>query len=150
MGTSGASEGRGGLDVSPGRGVLVVEDDSDLALLVQMIVADAGYEVRTAGDGAEALERVGERMPGLILLDMRMPVMNGWEFAREFRSRFGRAAPIVVVTAAENARARAEEIDADGWMEKPFEIEEVARMVSRFLGPAGGEMRRIDEQESAP
>jgi CheY-like chemotaxis protein len=130
--------------------VLVVEDDSDLALLVQMIVADAGYEVRTAGDGAEALERVGERMPGLILLDMRMPVMNGWEFAREFRSRFGRAAPIVVVTAAENARARAEEIDADGWMEKPFEIEEVARMVSRFLGPAGGEMRRIDEQESAP
>jgi len=150
METSRASEGRGSLDAGPGRGVLVVEDDSDLAMLVQMIVADAGYEVRMAGDGAEALERVGERMPGLILLDMRMPVMNGWEFAREFRSRFGRAAPIVVVTAAENARARAEEIDADGWMEKPFEIEEVARMVSRFLGPAGGEMRRIDEQESAP
>ena len=120
--------------------MLVVEDDSDLAALVQMIVTDAGYEVRTAGDGAEALARVGERIPGLILLDMRMPVMNGWEFAREFRSRFGRAAPIVVVTAAENARARAEEIDADGWLEKPFELEDLVRMASRFLGPAGGEM----------
>lgn len=118
-------------------GVLVVEDDADLAALVQMIVADAGYAVATAGDGAEALAQVADRMPGLILLDMRMPVMNGWEFAREFRVRHGRAAPIVVVTAAEDARARAEEIGADGWLEKPFELEDVVRMVSRFLGPTG-------------
>jgi CheY-like chemotaxis protein len=125
--------------------VLVVEDDPDLAALVQMILADGGYEVTLASDGLAALARVAERMPGVILLDMRMPIMNGWEFAREFRSRFGRAAPVVVVTAAENARARAEEIDADGWLEKPFEIEEVVRMASRFLGPAGGEMRHLDE-----
>ena len=77
-------------------------------------------------------------MPGVILLDMRMPVMNGWEFAREYHTRYGgEAAPIVVVTAAENARARAEEIGADGWLEKPFEIEDVLRMVARFVGPVG-------------
>jgi CheY-like chemotaxis protein len=125
--------------VSAGREVLVVEDDPDMAAVVQMIVAEAGYQVRTAGDGAEALERIAERMPGVILLDMRMPVMDGWEFAREFGARFGRAAPIVVITAAENARARAEEIGADGWLEKPFELDEVVRMVSRFLGPSEGD-----------
>ena len=87
--------------------VLVVEDDPDLAALVQMILADAGYEVASAGDGLAALARVAERMPGVILLDMRMPIMNGWEFAREYQTRYGRgAAPIVVVTAAEDARAR--------------------------------------------
>jgi DNA-binding response OmpR family regulator len=117
--------------------VLVVEDDADLASLLQMIVAEAGYEVRTAPDGAAALARVAERMPALVLLDMRMPIMNGWEFARAFRERHGRAAPVVVVTAAEDARARAEEIAADGWLEKPFEIDDVLRIVERWLGPPG-------------
>jgi CheY-like chemotaxis protein len=117
--------------------VLVVEDDVDLASLLQMIVGEAGYDVRTAPDGAQALERVAERMPALVLLDMRMPVMNGWEFARAFRARYGRAAPVVVVTAAEDARARAEEIEADGWLEKPFEIDDVLHIVERWVGPPG-------------
>ena len=90
-----------------------------------MILVDAGYRVRTAREGRAALARVAEEMPALILLDMRMPGMNGWEFAREFRARHGRAAPIVVVTAAENARARAEEIAADGWLAKPFDLDDV-------------------------
>jgi DNA-binding response OmpR family regulator len=120
--------------VIPGRAsVLVVEDDADLAALVEMIVSDAGYAVRGASDGADALARVEDEMPALVLLDMRMPVMNGWEFAREFRARWGRAAPIVVVTAAEDARLRAQEIDADGWLEKPFEIEDMLATVHRFL-----------------
>jgi DNA-binding response OmpR family regulator len=114
--------------------VLVVEDDVDLAALVEMIVSDAGYAVRGASDGAEALARVEEEMPALVLLDMRMPGMNGWEFAREFRARWGRAAPIVVVTAAEDARQRAREIDADSYLEKPFEIEDVLSTLHRFLG----------------
>jgi DNA-binding response OmpR family regulator len=113
--------------------VLVVEDDVDLSSLLEMILRDAGYAVRTAGDGEQALARVGEQMPGLILLDMRMPVMNGWEFAREFRERHGRAAPIVVVTAAENARLRAEEIGADAWLEKPFELDAVLETVERHV-----------------
>jgi len=122
--------------VTPLRDVLVVEDDLDLAALVEMIVADAGYAVRTAGDGASALSCVGERLPGLVLLDMRMPIMDGWRFASELRARFGHEVPIVVLTAAENARARAAEIDAEGYLEKPFELDDVIRMVARFLGPA--------------
>ena len=118
--------------MTAGCDVLVVEDDPDLAALVAMILDDAGFQVRSASDGRQALARVAERMPALILLDMRMPVMNGWEFAREFRAHYGRAAPIVVVTAAENARLRAEEIGAEGWLEKPFELEDVVAVAARL------------------
>jgi CheY-like chemotaxis protein len=114
-------------------GILVVEDDLDLLGLEEMLLQDAGYRVRTASHGLQALERVAEEMPGLILLDMRMPVMNGWEFAREFRSRHGRACPIVVVTSAENAKLRAKEIEAEGWLAKPFDLDDVLRMVARFV-----------------
>jgi CheY-like chemotaxis protein len=117
--------------------VLVVEDDVDLASLMALVLSDAGYRVRTAPEGGAALLRVAEEMPGLILLDMRMPGMNGWEFARQFRARHGRAAPIVVVTAAENARARAAEVEAEGWLSKPFEIDEVLRMVAGHAAAAG-------------
>jgi DNA-binding response OmpR family regulator len=114
--------------------VLVVEDDADLLALMEIVLSDAGYPVRTASEGRSALRRVAEEIPGLVLLDMRMPGMNGWEFAREFHARHGRPCPVVVVTAAENARQRAEEIGADGWLAKPFDIDEVLRIVRRHLG----------------
>jgi CheY-like chemotaxis protein len=123
-------------------GVLVVEDDADLVSLMELVLSDAGYRVRTAPEGGAALARVAEEMPGLILLDMRMPGMNGWEFAREFRARHGRAAPIIVVTAAENARARAAEVEADGWLSKPFEIDDVLRMVARHAVSEAGLAQR--------
>lgn len=123
--------------MSPGTfGVLVVEDDADLVSLMELVLSDAGYRVRTAPEGRAALARVAEEMPGLILLDMRMPGMNGWEFAREFRARHGRACPIVVVTAAEDARARAAEAGADGWLAKPFEIDDVLRIVAGHAASA--------------
>jgi DNA-binding response OmpR family regulator len=122
--------------MTPAFSVLVVEDDGDLVALMELVLSDAGYRVRTAQDGAAALALVAQEMPGLILLDMRMPGMNGWEFAREFRDRYDRAAPIVVVTAAENARARAAEVDADGWLAKPFEIDEVLGMVAAHAARA--------------
>lgn len=119
--------------------VLVVEDDPDLVAVLEMVLEESGRRVITAREGGAALDRVGEEMPGLILLDMRMPGMNGWEFAREFQTRHGRACPIVVVTAAENARRRAQEIGADGWLSKPFDLDEVLALVARFLGPPRAE-----------
>ena len=116
------------------RSVLVIEDDPDLLALLEMILQDAGHTVRTAPEGGAALSRVAEEMPGVILLDMRMPGMNGWEFAREFRARYGHACPIIVVTAAENARGRAEEIGAEGWLSKPFDLEDVLATGARDLG----------------
>jgi CheY-like chemotaxis protein len=118
----------------PSASILVVEDDPDLLSLMEMILQGDGFRVRTARDGREALARVAEEMPGLVFLDMRMPGMNGWEFAREFRDRHGAGCPIVVVTAAEDARKRAEEIAAQGWLAKPFEIADVLAAAARHVG----------------
>lgn len=113
------------------RKVLVVDDDVDLLALVAMVLRDEGFDVKTAEDGRQALDSVSREMPDLILLDMKMPVMNGWDFSRQFRTKYGKAAPIVVLTAADDARKRASEIDADGLVGKPFELDALLAMVRR-------------------
>jgi CheY-like chemotaxis protein len=112
--------------------VLVVEDDADLRELMVLLLEGAGYRVMTARDGQVALERVDERMPSVILLDMKMPGMNGWQFAEIFRARYGHAAPLIVVTAAEDARRTAEEVGADDHLGKPFELDDVLSLVERY------------------
>lgn len=111
--------------------VLVVDDDESITAMVQFVLEDEGYRVLTAGDGARALEILQEELPHLILLDMRMPRMNGWEFAETYRANCDRCAPIVVVTAATNAGQRASEIKAHGWLGKPFDVEELIAVVDR-------------------
>lgn len=64
---------------------------------------------------------------------MKMPGVDGWEFAREFHARHDRLAPIIVFTAAENARKRAEEIGADGYLGKPFDIDDLIRIVEKHI-----------------
>jgi CheY-like chemotaxis protein len=109
--------------------ILLVEDDDEIAEAILLILAQAGYEAVRAGNGQEALELVAQRMPALILLDMLMPVMDGWAFCREFRARYGPSTPIVVVTAAERAHQRPQEIGADGWLSKPFDIQNLLHSV---------------------
>src|SRR5215211_6844380 len=111
--------------------VLVVDDEMDIRTVVEMTLTDAGYEVTTAEDGAEALRSVDQRLPAVILLDMRMPVMDGWEFARRFRERYNHHAPIIVMTAAENAQARAAEVGAEDYIGKPFDLRGLVRVVGR-------------------
>lgn len=119
------------------RPVLVVEDDLDLLDMVALVLEGEGYRVMRAEEGGEALDEVEQEMPGVILLDMKMPGMNGWEFARSFRARHDREAPIVVLTAAEDALRRAQEIDAEDHLGKPFEIDDLIAKVGRYLPPPG-------------
>jgi DNA-binding response OmpR family regulator len=116
-----------------GQLVMLVEDDEDLRDIEAMILTEAGYRVVTAREGQEALERVAEEMPAMIFLDMRMPGMDGWDFAREFRARHDHGASIVVVTAEANARSRAEEITADGFLGKPFAARDLMTTVEVHL-----------------
>lgn len=118
--------------------VLVVDDDADMLAMVEMVLGSEGYEVVTAPNGEVALDRVREQMPALILLDMRMPVMDGWRFAEEFRARFDRRAPIIVMTAAENAKARAEEIKAESYLAKPFDLEALFSCVRQYTRGVNG------------
>jgi CheY-like chemotaxis protein len=106
----------------------VVDDDPSIVAVVSEILAAEGHEVVSAENGADALEKVNGE--GLVLLDMRMPVLDGWGFAREFRAS-GRRCPIVVMTAAENARRWAEEIGAEGYLAKPFDIDALIAVVEQ-------------------
>ncbi len=115
------------------RRVLVVEDDADLATVVQLVLERDGYETVVASDGIDALEKLDGARPGLVLLDMRMPRMNGERFAAELRHRYGDAIPIVVVTAAEHARARAESIAAADVLPKPFDVDALLAVVARHV-----------------
>ena len=115
--------------------VLVVEDDGDLAEVMTIALVGAGYGVRTAGDGLDALAKIQERVPALILLDMCMPRMDGWDFARELRRRQVVSVPIVVVTAAEHARQRGTEIGAQDVLSKPFSLEALRGVVAKHMPP---------------
>lgn len=113
--------------------VLVVDDDPDLREIVRIMLHMSGYDVRCARNGKEALEAVEQAVPAVVLLDMHMPVMNGWECARELRSRYGRSIPIVVLTAAEHARGSVREVDGvDEVLSKPFEMDDLLDVVARY------------------
>jgi two-component system, chemotaxis family, chemotaxis protein CheY len=112
--------------------ILVVDDDEGIREFVQTVLSDEGYEVRTAWHGAAALELLEQVSPSVILLDMRMPVMDGWEFARQYRERPGPHAPIIVVTAARDADDRAAQIAADGVLPKPFRLHQLLALVDQY------------------
>jgi CheY-like chemotaxis protein len=119
---------------SPGAGpVLVVDDDDTIRSLMAEALSDEGYETVEAKDGAVALDFVRAYSPRLILLDMRMPGMNGWEFAEEYRKLPGPHAPIVVVTAGADGALKASQIHADAYVAKPFRIDDLVDTVARHL-----------------
>jgi CheY-like chemotaxis protein len=111
--------------------VLVVDDDPAIRNAVRDLLEDFGIPVVTATDGQDALAKVAERVPRLVLLDMRMPVMDGWRFARALREA-GDPPPVVVMTAAADARRWADEIGAIGVVPKPFGIDELIGAVNRY------------------
>jgi len=110
--------------------ILVVDDDPAILDFVSLALADEGYEVRAAADGRSALELIDQWAPDLILLDMRMPIMDGWEFAKAYAARPGPHAPIVVLTAAQDAAGLAREIQAVDYVAKPFSLDDLLRVVA--------------------
>jgi two-component system, chemotaxis family, chemotaxis protein CheY len=115
--------------------VLVIDDDPAIRELVTEVLDEEGYAALSAPQGAAALALMDGRSPDtpdLILLDMRMPVMNGWTFVRKYRQRPGRHAPIVMMTAAHDAAQWASEIEADAVLSKPFDLNDLLTVVAQF------------------
>lgn len=110
--------------------VLVVDDDPSILDTVSAILASEGYRVMAANGGVQALAMLETWRPTLVLLDMRMPVMDGWAVARAMREA-GSSVPIVVMTAAANAGRWADEIGAAGHLAKPFGLDELLACVER-------------------
>jgi DNA-binding response OmpR family regulator len=113
-----------------------VDDDENIRQIVRLCLSDEGYEVQEAPNGEVALNLVASFRPGLILLDVRMPVMNGREFARQYRGLPGSHAPILAFVAALNAAQEAEGLGAVGIVNKPFDLEELLAAVrAQFASP---------------
>ncbi len=115
-------------DTATGR-ILVVEDDSEIADVLRRTLRQEGHEVRTAGDGEEALSAASEFVPDLVILDLGLPKIDGVEVLRRLRADDD--VPILVLTARSELEDRVEGLDtgADDYLVKPFERQELlARM----------------------
>lgn len=113
--------------------ILVVDDDPSIRATVAEFLDLEGFTVATAVNGAEALALIGSALPSLLLLDMRMPVVDGWGLARSMRER-GYAVPIIVMTASHSTAQWAAEVNAAGYIAKPFDLDNLLAEVERVLG----------------
>ena len=121
-----------------GRNILVVEDDKNISDLIYMYLVKEGFDVRIAGDGGKALEEFRKKEPDLILLDIMLPVMDGWAVCREIRAESD--VPIIMLTAKGETADRVSglEMGADDYIVKPLEMPEViarVRAVFRRMAP---------------
>ncbi len=113
--------------------VLVVEDDPWIQWMIADDLADRGYEIMTAQDGVEALERIGEARPDVIVLDLMLPRSDGWELARDYQTvTGGEVIPIVVVSATRNPDLPDASRGVRRYLRKPFDLEELARTVAQL------------------
>jgi DNA-binding response OmpR family regulator len=121
--------------------VLVVEDEADVAEMIRYNLGREGYEVRVAGSGTEALRQARETQPEVILLDIMVPQLNGWEICRRLRQdRETAAIPVIMVTgrAEEGDKVLGFEMGADDYVTKPFSPRELlarVRAVTRRARP---------------
>ncbi|MCL5958095.1 MAG: response regulator [Chloroflexi bacterium] len=123
--------------------VLVVDDDDSIRELVSLALSDEGYDVVSAPDGAMAFDLIAERQPNVILLDLRMPIMDGWEFLDAYRKRPGPHAPVIALTAAREVGNTIPEIGADAFLSKPFDLEDLLNLVDHHLHPLTGDPATI-------
>lgn len=133
---AGTANGSGGGVSSLRRPILVVDDDPSILETVRVILESEGHPVVTATNGREALDCLERHRPGLMLLDMRMPVLDGWAVATALRDSPLRV-PIIVMTAAENARRWADEVQAEGFLAKPFDLSDLLEAVERYRDRGG-------------
>ena len=116
--------------------LLVVDDDPGLLLAVSETLRAEGYDVKTARRGAEAMQRVAESLPDLIISDIRMPGMDGYQLVRNLRSNARtRLVPIVFLSAKDETADRIQgfRTGVDAYLTKPFEPEELAAVVAAIL-----------------
>jgi CheY-like chemotaxis protein len=118
--------------------VMVVDDEESMVHLLRTILEARGYEVATAAGGAEALTLVHDRRPDLMLLDLMMPGMDGWEVLHELRQDPSTAdIPVIIITVKRDELDRTVGTDllkVEGYVNKPFVRKELVELVRRTLG----------------
>jgi two-component system phosphate regulon response regulator PhoB len=117
--------------------ILIADDQDGMRRLLRTMLAGVPYEILEAGDGNEALEVALRERPALVLLDLRMPGLDGLEVCRRLRAVPALRGTAVVMLTAErgpDVQRRAEEIGADAYLTKPFSPLEVCDLVEELLG----------------
>ena len=116
-----------------GRNILVVEDDHNISDLIHMYLVKEGFDVRIAGDGGRAIEEFQKEVPDLILLDIMLPVMDGWAVCAKIRETS--KVPIIMLTAKSEVfdRIQGLEMGADDYIVKPFEMKELIARINAVL-----------------
>jgi DNA-binding response OmpR family regulator len=117
--------------------ILVADDEEDLRELVTYRLTRSGYRVIGAGDGLEALELAAERTPDLMVLDVMMPKLDGYELTRRIRAEAALSSiPVILLTARsqESDIDRGFEVGADDYLKKPFNPDELVARVRAVLG----------------
>ena len=107
------------------RKILIVEDDHNISDLIRMYLEKEGFEAYAAFDGAAAVERFRELEPDMVLLDIMLPVMDGWSVCAKIRE--SSRTPIIMITAKSEVfdRIQGLEMGADDYIVKPFEMKEL-------------------------
>lgn len=123
--------------MTSGPKVLVVDDDRSLRTILALHLTDEGYRVLAAEDGGRALELVAREHPQAILLDMRMPGMDGWEFSRRYRERYDHEAPLIAFSAATDVAVYARQIGAEFFLGKPFDVDRLLEVLAAAVGRVG-------------
>ena len=115
------------------RNILVVEDDRNISDLIQMYLVKEGFEVRIAADGGKAIAEFQKSAPDLILLDIMLPVMDGWAVCAKIRETS--KVPIIMLTAKSEVfdRIQGLEMGADDYIVKPFEMKELLARINAVL-----------------
>lgn len=119
-----------------GQPVLVVDDDVDLRAMFQLTLGAAAIPCEGARDGIEALEAMRRRRPSLVLLDLMMPRMDGWECYRQMQADARlRDVPVVVMSGNGDVKRKAAELGVPEAFGKPFDVDVVLAMIRRYLSP---------------
>jgi DNA-binding response OmpR family regulator len=119
--------------------VLIVDDDPEIRESLRDVLEIEGYDVGTAANGREALDRLDAEVPALVLLDLMMPIMSGGELLSVLRKKDALAELPVVVLSAWPAEAVKVGRWAQGFLKKPTRLEELLSIVEKFCGPPEGE-----------
>jgi len=116
--------------------ILIIEDNSANLELIEYLLKAAGYQTLAATDGARGVQVAREQRPDLVLCDLQMPVLNGYEVLEQLRAHpLTRLIPVLAVTAFSMPGDRAKVIEAgfDGYLSKPIEPEQFVRQVEQYL-----------------
>lgn len=118
------------------REILVVEDEASIANVLSRTLRAHGHEVRLAATGKGALLAIAEEIPALLLLDINLPDLTGWEVLRRLSAVDRERIPVVVFSASPLAPSRIEEFKPAGVLIKPFPLQALLRLVAELTGTA--------------